>query len=33
MSVLTALIYGGSNADAGQTEGAVNDAFAKNGAD
>ena len=33
MSVLTDLIYGGSNAVAGLTEGAVNDAIAKNGAD
>ena len=29
MSVLTDLIYGGSNAVAGLTEGAVNDAIAK----
>ena len=33
MSVLTDLIYGGSNAVAGLTEGAVNDAIAKYGAD
>ena len=33
MSVLTDLIYGGSNAVAGLTEGAVNDAIAKHGAD
>ena len=33
MSVLTNLIYGGSNAVAGLTEGAVNDAIAKYGAD
>ena len=33
MSVLTDLIYGGSNAVAGLTEGAVNDAVAKYGAD
>ena len=33
MSVLTDLIYGGSNAVAGLTEGAVNDAIAKFGAD
>ncbi len=33
MSVLTDLIYGGSNAVAGMTEGAVNDAIAKYGAD
>ena len=33
MSVLTDLIYGGSNAVAGLTEGAVNDAIAKLGAD
>ena len=31
MSVLTDLIYGGSNAVAGLTEGAVNDAIAKYG--
>ncbi len=33
MSVLTDLIYGGSNAVAGLTEGAVNDAIAKHGAE
>ncbi len=33
MSVLTDLIYGGSHAVAGLTEGAVNDAIAKHGAD
>ncbi len=33
MSVLTDLIYGGSNAVAGLTEGAVNDAIAKYGAE
>ena len=33
MSVLTDLIYGGSNAVAGLTEGAVKDAIAKYGAD
>ena len=33
MSVLTDLIYGGSNAVAGLTDGAVNDAIAKYGAD
>ena len=33
MSVLTDLIYGGANAVAGLTEGAVNDAIAKYGAD
>jgi len=33
MSVLTDLIYGGSNAVAGLTEGAVNEAIAKHGAD
>lgn len=33
MSVLTDLIYGGSHAVAGLTEGAVNDAIAKYGAD
>ncbi|MCF0230414.1 MAG: hypothetical protein HUJ76_12085, partial [Parasporobacterium sp.] len=33
MSVLTDLIYGGSDAVAGLTEGAVNDAIAKYGAD
>ena len=33
MSVLTELIYGGSNAVAGLTEGAVNEAIAKYGAD
>ena len=33
MSVLTDLIYGGSNAVAGLTEGAVNDAIAKDGAE
>ncbi len=33
MSALTDLIYGGSNAVAGLTEGAVNDAIAKHGAD
>ena len=33
MSVLTDLIYGGSNAVAGLTESAVNDAIAKHGAD
>jgi len=33
MSVLTDLIYGGSNAVAGLTEGAVNDAIARYGAD
>ena len=33
MSVLTDLIYGGSNAVAGLTEGAVNDAIAKYGED
>ena len=33
MSVLTDLIYGGSNAVAGLTEGAINDAIAKFGAD
>lgn len=33
MSVLTDLIYGGSDAVAGLTEGAVNDAIAKHGAD
>ena len=33
MSVLTDLIYGGSHAVAGLTEGAVNDAIAKFGAD
>ena len=33
MSVLTDLIYAGSNAVAGLTEGAVNDAIAKYGAD
>ena len=33
MSVLTDLIYGGSNAVASLTEGAVNDAIAKYGAD
>ena len=33
MSVLTDLIYGGANAVAGLTEGAVNDAIAKHGAD
>ncbi len=33
MSVLTDLIYGGSNAVAGLTEGAVNDAIAKHGKD
>ena len=33
MSELTDLIYGGSNAVAGLTEGAVNDAIAKYGAD
>ena len=33
MSVLTDLIYGGSNAVAGLTEGAVNDAIATYGAD
>ncbi len=33
MSVLTDLIYGGSNAVAGLVEGAVNDAIAKHGAD
>jgi acetyl-CoA synthase len=33
MSILTDLIYAGSNAVAGLTEGAVNDAIAKNGAD
>ncbi len=33
MSVLTDLIYAGSNAVAGLTEGAVNDAIAKHGAD
>ena len=33
MSVLTDLIYGGSNAVAGLTEGAVNDAITKYGAD
>ena len=33
MSVLTDLIYGGSNAVAGLTEGALNDAIAKYGAD
>ena len=33
MSALTDLIYAGSNAVAGLTEGAVNDAIAKNGAD
>ena len=33
MSVLTDLIYGGSNAVAGLTEGAVNDAIAKYGPD
>ena len=33
MSALTDLIYGGSNAVAGLTEGAVNDAIAKYGAD
>ena len=33
MSVLTDLIYGGSNAVAGLTEGAVNEAIAKYGAD
>ena len=33
MSVLADLIYGGSNAVAGLTEGAVNDAIAKYGAD
>ena len=33
MSVLTDLIYGGSNAVAGLTEGAVNNAIAKYGAD
>ena len=33
MSVLTNLIYGGANAVAGLTEGAVNDAIAKYGAD
>ena len=33
MSVLTDLIYGGSNAVAGLTEGAVNDAISKYGAD
>ena len=33
MSVLTDLIYGGSNAVAGLTEAAVNDAIAKHGAD
>ena len=33
MSVLTDLIYGGSNAVAGLTESAVNDAIAKYGAD
>ena len=32
MSVLTDLIYGGSHAVAGLTEGAVNDAIAKFGA-
>ena len=32
MSVLTDLIYGGSHAVAGLTEGAVNDAIAKYGA-
>lgn len=33
MSVLTDLIYGGSNAVAGLTENAVNNAIAKYGAD
>ena len=33
MSVLTDLIYGGSNAVAGLTEGAVNEAIAKYGAE
>ena len=33
MSALTDLIYAGSNAVAGLTEGAVNDAIAKNGAE
>ena len=33
MSVLTDLIYGGSHAVAGLTEGAVNDAIAKFGAE
>ena len=33
MSVLTDLIYGGSNAVAGLTEGAVQNAIAKYGAD
>ena len=33
MSALTDLIYGGSNAVAGLTEGAVNDAIAKYGED
>ena len=33
MSVLTDLIYAGSNAVAGLTEGAVNDAIAKHSAD
>ncbi len=33
MSVLTDLIYAGSNAVAGLTEGAVNEAIAKYGAD
>ena len=33
MSALTDLIYAGSNAVAGLTEGAVNDAIAKHGAD
>ena len=33
MSVLTDLIYSGSHAVAGLTEGAVNDAIAKYGAD
>ena len=33
MSALTDLIYTGSNAVAGLTEGAVNDAIAKHGAD
>ena len=33
MSVLTDLIYGGSNTVGGLTEGAVNEALAKYGAD
>ncbi|MCD8241198.1 MAG: CO dehydrogenase/CO-methylating acetyl-CoA synthase complex subunit beta, partial [Lachnospiraceae bacterium] len=33
MGALTDLIYGGSNAVAGLTEGAVNDAIAKHGED